>query len=85
MILTRALYALPWMRLVLVAQALMSTKRHYDKLTPAERADLKRILAESKGRPKNVSQKDRERLRVLVANMEPGSLARDLVGLRRRR
>lgn len=81
--LRRALYALPWMRVVLVAQGLVAAKRHYDRLTPKEREDLKRILRESRGRPRNVSPKDRQRLRELVSKMEPGTLARTLVGLRR--
>jgi hypothetical protein len=44
-----------------------------DNLSEAERRDLRRILTGSKGRPSNVSKRDRTRLKNIVKKAATGS------------
>lgn len=63
----------PWMKVW--ATALWLAKAGKDKLgnlTEAERKELKRILAASKGLPTNVSERDRTRLKNIVKKAATG-------------
>jgi hypothetical protein len=73
--------ALPWTRLLAVAQAAVATKRHWDKLTPEERRSLARLVRKSRGRPSNLSLRERNQLRRLVAKLELRRLGRDIAAL----
>jgi hypothetical protein len=68
----------PWTRLLQVAKAAPLVKRHWDKLTPAERRQLQRLVLKSKGRPSNLSVPERVTVRRLVRKLELRSLGRDL-------
>jgi hypothetical protein len=76
-----AVRALPWTRLLAVARGTITTKRHWDKLTPAERRSLVRLVRQSKGRPSNLSLRERHQLRRLVVKLELQRLGSDLAAL----
>jgi hypothetical protein len=65
-----------------LARAAPLMKRHWDKLTPAERRQLQRLVRKSRGRPSNLSVKERLTVRRLVRKLELPELGRGLVGLR---
>jgi hypothetical protein len=71
----------PWTRLLEVAKAAPLLKRHWDKLTPAERRQLQRLVRKSKGRPNNLNVAERVSVRRLVRKLELGQLGRDLATL----
>lgn len=66
-----------WARLLIVAEIALTLKRHLDRLEPAERRDLARIVRKSKGRPSNLTDRERRRLGAIVSKLEPGDLARE--------
>jgi hypothetical protein len=73
----------PWTRVLDMARAAPLLKDHWDKLTPAERRQLQRLVRKSKGRPSNLNVAERAILRRLVRKLELGQLGRDLVSLAR--
>lgn len=66
----------PWARAIAVGQVALILKRHIDKLGPGELSELRTLLAKSKGRPTNLTSKERSRLMVLVRKLEPGAFAK---------
>jgi hypothetical protein len=76
-----AVRAFPWARLLAAARAAVATKRHWDKLTPVERKQLVRLVRKSRGRPSNLSLRERNQLRRLVAKLELRRLGRDIAAL----
>lgn len=73
--------ALPWAVLLELAVAL---RERWGRLTPGERAHLRAIVGKSRGRPGNLSAREREDLKRLVRKLEPGSLGRELLPIGRR-
>jgi hypothetical protein len=73
--------AFPWTRLLAVARAAVATKGHWDKLAPAERRLLIRLVRKSKGKASNLTLRERQQLRRLVAKLELRRLGRDLAVL----
>lgn len=63
-------------RILVIAEVALTLKRHLDLLEPAEKAELQQLVRKSKGRPANLSARERKRLRALVAKVEPKQLAR---------
>jgi hypothetical protein len=53
-------------------------KRHWDRLTPAERRHLQKLVRKSKGRPSNLTVRERLTVRRLVRKLELKELGRDL-------
>ena len=62
--LVRAGRRIPWTKLI--AAATFVYERAKDNLTEAERRDLGRIIKKSKGDPRKLTVKERERIRSLV-------------------
>lgn len=63
----------PWVKVWATALWLAKAgKDKLDNLTEAERKELKRILAASKGKPGNVSKHDRTRLKNIVKKAATG-------------
>lgn len=63
----------PWIKVWATALWLAKKgKDSLDKLSEAERKELKRIVAASKGKPGNVSQHDRTRLKNIVKKAARG-------------
>lgn len=58
--------ALPWARIYFLSELAYRTGRAvHGGLTPTERSELGRLLKKSKGRRRNLSRKEFERLRAL--------------------
>lgn len=66
-----------WARLLIVAEIALTLKRHLDLLDPAERRDLARIVRKSRGRPSNLTERERRRLGAIVSKLEPRDLAQE--------
>jgi len=84
----RRIRAVPWLLLFEVARGVHS--HVMDSLSPAERQRVAEILRKSKGRPANVTSREREELKRLAGQLDFKRLGRDLVprvvaGQRRRR
>lgn len=66
---------MPLARLVLIAEVAMLAKAHFERLTPAERRRLVLLVKDARGWPQNLSQRERDELRKLVAKVEPRAFA----------
>jgi hypothetical protein len=75
------LRAVPWIALAQVAVAI---GRRWHTLSPKERTRLTRLARDSRGRPGNLSSKERGELRGLISKLDLGGIARELLGLARR-
>ena len=62
--LIRAGKRVPWARVLIAARWVY--ERAKDNLTEAERRELARVLRKSKGDPRKITAKERERVRALV-------------------
>jgi hypothetical protein len=86
-LLTRRAVPMTWV--IVAGQAALATRRHLQNLSPDERRRLAAIVRKSKGRPSNVTQRERDELRRIVSKLELGRLGRDVAGMatgaRRRR
>jgi hypothetical protein len=61
---------------MIVAELALVAKRHLDKLGPGEAGELRGLLVKSKGRPGNLSPRERSRIKELVSKLEPGAFAK---------
>jgi hypothetical protein len=68
--------AVPWLLLFEVARGVRS--HVMDTLSPAERRRVTEILRKSRGRPGNVSAREREELRRLAGKLDLRRLGQDL-------
>lgn len=68
--------ALPWF---LIVQAGLAANAHWSKLPPGDRERLTQLLRRSRGRPGNLSAREREEVRLLLGQLDAPGLARDLV------
>ena len=79
----------PWARAIAIGEVALTLKRHLDRLDTGELRELRGLLAKSKGRRKNLTGAERERLLELVRKLEPGRFAKtaatQAMPLRRRR
>lgn len=75
--------------IALLAQAAMVARDHWNEVSPRDRAELTRLLRASRGRPANLTARERADLRRLVGRLDLPGLGRDLAPLaakqRRRR
>ena len=67
-----------WARVLILAEVALAIKRHLDLLDADEKDDLQRLVRKSKGRPSNLSRRERERLGRIVGKLEPSMLAREV-------
>jgi len=66
-----------WM--LALAEALIAVKKHFDtRLTERDRARLVEIVKTSKGRPANLSNRERRELKDLFDKVEPKELAKTI-------
>ena len=72
---------MPW---VMVFELAVTLRRHWRRLEPAERAELATLIRKSQGRPNRLDASERQRVRRLVAKLEPGQIARSVVPIGRR-
>lgn len=73
--------AIPWALLLEIAMIL---RDRWMQLNPHDRAELADIVKRSKGRPSNLTERERRRLGVLVRKLEPVAVGRDLLPHARR-
>jgi hypothetical protein len=69
----------PVLKLISIAEVGMLARQHLLRLTPAERRRLVGLLRVARGRPRNLSQAQRQELAELVAKLEPRLLAGEAV------
>jgi hypothetical protein len=62
---------LPILRLLALGEILVLAKEHLDKLEPQERRRLIVLLRDGRGRPSNLSKRQRAELEGLIAKAEP--------------
>jgi hypothetical protein len=72
--------AIPW---ALLLQASLVVGTRISELSEKDRTRLARLVRESKGLPGNLSAKEREEFRKLVAKLDMKSMGRDLLPLMR--
>jgi len=56
--------------LVAVLQAGFIAREHWGRLVPADRVLLRRLLAKSKGQPRNLTPKERDEVRRIVSDLD---------------
>ena len=66
--------------LLAVAEVAVALRDHLGRLEPDERRRLVQIVRESKGRPSNLSNRERKELRRILDKVEPRELARRIGG-----
>ena len=66
-----------WARLLIIAEVALTIKRHLDLLQPEEKRELQHLVRKSKGRPSNLSARERGRLGEIVGKVEPAELAKN--------
>lgn len=73
--------------IIMLAQAAIALREHWKLLDPKERSELARLLRDSKGRPGNLTKKERDELRRIVHKLDLLRLGRSVAGVggRRRR
>ena len=75
----------PWL---LVIHCALAARDHWGALEPADRAELARLLRTTRGRPSNLTVREKSELRRLVGKLDLPGLGKDLMPLatkRRRR
>jgi hypothetical protein len=70
---------LPILKLLVLAEVAVLALRHFERLNDQERHRLFELLKTSRGRPGNLTGREREELESLVAKMEPRLFAGDAV------
>jgi hypothetical protein len=66
-----------WARVLILAEVALAIKRHLDLLDAEEKDDLQRLVRKSKGKPSNLSARERRRLSELVSKVEPSDFVRE--------
>ena len=66
---------LPVFKLLAIGEVVLLARSHLRKLTPDERRRFVALMREGRGRPSNLSQRERDELGALVAKAEPRLLA----------
>jgi hypothetical protein len=69
---------------MIVLQAAMAAGEHWRDLPEADRRRLRELLAKSRGRPSNLSRRERDELRALVRRVDVPGFARRMAPLGRR-
>jgi hypothetical protein len=64
-----------------VAEALAATRRHFAGVDPRVRRRVVELARKSKGRPSNLSSREKEELRRLVGQMDLWQLSKDLAAV----
>lgn len=62
---------LPVMRLLLLGQVVLLARDHIERLTPNERRRLVVLMRDARGRPSNLSNRERDELQALIAKADP--------------
>lgn len=73
------LKALPLARLLLLAEVGMLAKDHFERLEPHERRRLVVLVTDARGRPSNLTPRNRRELERLIEKVEPKRFASSAV------
>jgi hypothetical protein len=71
-----ALRRLPIARLLALAEIAMLAREHVGKLQPHERQRIRELVVRGRGRPSNLTQRERSELAMLLAKTDPKLFAR---------
>jgi hypothetical protein len=67
----RALRSFPAARLIVLGELLILAREHLQKLEPQERRRIFELVRRGRGRPRNLSERDRRELARLIEKAEP--------------
>ncbi len=67
----RILRRIPAARLILLGEVLILAREHMQKLEPQERRRALELVRRGRGRPRNLSERERRELRRLIEKTEP--------------
>jgi hypothetical protein len=73
--------AVPW---AVLLELMVIARDHWGKLTPGERAHLSALVRKSRGRPGNLTARERADLRRLAAKLDLTGLGRSVAPVARR-
>jgi hypothetical protein len=73
--------AVPLMWAFVVAEALSTTRRHFEGVDPRARRRAVELVRKSKGRPGNLTPHEKTELRRLVGDMDLWQLSKDLAAV----
>jgi len=68
--------AIPWLVLLELAQV---AQRHWNNLTPGERAHLTALIKKSGGRPGNLTARDKDDVKRLAGKLDVPGMGRNLL------
>jgi len=66
-----------WARVLIAAEVVLTLKRHFDLLDVDEKGDLQRLLVKSKGKPSNLTKRERQRVLAIVDKFDFGDIAKE--------
>jgi len=66
-----------WARVLIAAEIALTLKRHFDLLDVDEKGELQRLVVKSKGKPSNLTKRERQRISAIVDKLEFGDLAKE--------
>jgi hypothetical protein len=66
---------LPVLKLLALGEIVLLAREHFERLEPYERRRLVVLLREGRGRPSNLTRRDRAELEQLIAKVEPRAFA----------
>jgi hypothetical protein len=70
-IVNSVLRKIPAARLILLGEVLLLAREHLQKLDPQERRRMVELVRKGRGRPRNLSERDRRELHRLIEKAEP--------------
>jgi len=75
---------MPAARLIVLGELLLLAREHLHKLEPQDRRRIVELVRRGRGRPRNLSERDRRELQRLIEKAEPrvfmGSAFRRMIG-----
>ncbi len=66
-----------WARVLIAAEVALTLKRHFDLLDVDEKGDLQRLVVKSKGKPSNLTKRERQRVGSIVDKLDFGDIAKE--------
>jgi hypothetical protein len=74
---TPGLRRLPVVTLLMLGEVAVLARNHIERLEPAERRRLVVLMRDARGRPRNLSERERQELQDLIAKAEPKLFAQE--------
>jgi hypothetical protein len=65
---------LPLVKLLVLGELVLVAKTHYERLSPRERRRLVILLRDARGRPSNLSERQRRELETIIAKADASGL-----------